>query len=130
VHSLLHRFLLMLLILALPLQTFASVGMPGCMVSSQPATERMAVPDAHGGDAAMAAEMMAGCHAHGQSKVPLSPHNCKHCAACALAAALPVPVADSPAIMPVSNRFAPGSAELFIGFIPDGPERPPQPTLA
>ena len=120
--SQLHRFLLTLLVLALPLQTFASASLLncGCKASLQPAAERMAMPD----------EMMAACHTHEPSGTPLSQHGCAHCAVCALAAALPVRVVDSPAIVPICRGFAPPSAELFSGHIPDGPERPPQAILA
>ena len=106
--------------LALPLQAFASAAMLGCMVP-QPATpERMVMAD----------EMMAGCHEQEQPDAPPAQHNCKHCAACALASALPVPVTDTPAIAPVPERFMSQPAASFSGFIPDGPERPPRSFLA
>jgi len=115
----LHRFLLTLLILALPVQTFASAAMLGC-VFSHPAT---------GEPMAMAEGMMADCHEPEQSDTPAQ-HDCKHCAACALAAALPIPAADSLAIMPLRHSFIPSPATAFSGFIPGSPERPPRPTLA
>ena len=116
----------MLLILALPLQTFASAGvMLGCTVPQQPATEQMAMTD--GG---MAGEMMSACHEHSQPDAPPAQTKCKHCVACALATALPVPVSESAANMPVSNRFAAQAAVSFSGFIPNGPERPPRTPLA
>jgi len=115
-----HRFLLMLLMLALPLQTFASAAMLGCTFSNQAMEEPMA----------MAGEMMAGCHEPQQTDTPPARHDCKHCAACALASALPIPSADSPAIVPVLTRFTPQPAASFSGFIPHGPERPPRPFLA
>ena len=111
--------------LALPLQAFASATLLGCMVSLQPAEERMAMAD---GD--MADATMAGCHEHGQPDAPPTQHNCKHCAACALASALPVPIIESPAIVPITKSFVAQPAESFSGFIPDGPERPPQASLA
>jgi hypothetical protein len=116
----LHRFLLMLLMLALPLQTFASAAMLGCMLSHPAIAEPMAMADG----------MMAGCHEPEQPESSPFQHDCKHCAACALAAALPIPVTDSPAIMPLRHRFIPSPASAFGGFIPDGPERPPRPSLA
>jgi hypothetical protein len=128
VRATLHRFLLMLLMLALPLQSFASVAVPGCMATdaaqaSLPAMAPMA----------MDGEMMAGCHEHEQpdSSAPTH-HDCKHCATCALASALPIPVTDTgtPAIVPVSTRFIAHPAASFSGFIPDGPERPPRLSLA
>jgi hypothetical protein len=117
----LHRFLLLLLMLALPLQTFASASaMLGCP-GSQPVTAE---------PAAMADEMMADCHEHKQSDGAPVQHNCKHCAACALAAALPVPAAAASAIVPTATRFISYPAASFSGFIPDGPERPPRVSLA
>lgn len=110
----------MLLMLALPLQTFASASMLGCAFSQPAAVDPMTMADA----------MMAGCHEPEQPDSPPAQHDCKHCAACALASVLPVPVADSVAIMPVVHRFASQPAALFSGFIPDGPERPPRPALA
>ena len=116
-----HRFLLMLLILALPLQAFASAAMLGCgSFSHQAMMEQMAMAD----------EAMAGCHEPEQPDAPSTQHDCKHCAACALGAALPIPVADIPAIMPAPIHFISHPAASFSGFIPDGPERPPRISLA
>ena len=107
----------MLLMLALPLQALASASMLGCTLS----------PPAP----AMADGMMAGCHeAEPSDHHPPAQHDCKHCAACALGAALPVPVADSVAIAPPPHRYASLPAVLFSGFVADGPERPPRPILA
>jgi hypothetical protein len=110
----------MLLMLALPLQALAGASMLDCTFAHQTAAEAMAMAD----------EMMAGCHEAEPSNPPPEQHDCKHCAACALASVLPMPVADSAAIMPVSHRFASQPATSFSGFIPDGPERPPRPALA
>lgn len=115
----LHRFLLILLMLTLPLQALASAAMLGCMAHSEAMEQR-----------AMADEMMAGCHESEQPASPSTSHDCKHCAACALGAALPLPAVDTPAIVPARHSFTPHSAALFSGFIPDGLERPPRPFLA
>jgi hypothetical protein len=121
VRAQLHRFLLLLLMLALPLQAFASASaMLGCTGSHPAAAEHAAMTD----------EMMAACHDHKQSDSAPVQHDCKHCAACALAAALPVPAAAASAIMPTATRFIPYPAASFSGFIPDGPERPPRVSLA
>jgi len=113
-----HRFLLLLLMLALPVQTFASVAMLGCALPHQAAMAQVAMAD----------DGMAGCHEPEQS-APTS-HNCKHCTACALASALPIPAADTLTVMPVRQRFASHSAATFSGIVPEGPERPPRPDLA
>lgn len=115
-----HRFLLMLLMLALPLQTFASVTMLDCGFSDQASAEPMAMTDA----------MVAGCHDPEQPDNPPAQHNCKHCAACALASVLPLPITASIAIEPRSNRFISHPAASFSGFVPSGPERPPRRFLA
>ena len=111
-----QRFLLLLLMLALPVQTFASAAMLGCTFSHQPAVEQMA----------MAGETMAGCHEPAQPDSPPAQHDCKHCAACALAAALPIPVTDRAAVVPASIPFLTQPAASFSGFVPSGPERPPR----
>lgn len=113
----LHRFLLILLMLALPLEAFASASMLGCLFQ-QPAA------------VAMADAMMAGCHEPVQPDSPPAQHDCKHCAACALGSVLPALVNDSVAIMPLRHGFIPSPASAFSGFIPEGPERPPRPFLA
>ncbi len=110
----------MLLMLALPLQAVASASMLGCMVSYQTAAESVAMAD----------EMRAGCHETEQPDAPPAQHDCKHCAACALASALPIPVSETAAIMAVEQRYASDSAARFSGFVPEGPERPPRPPLA
>lgn len=111
-----HRFLLMLLMLALPLQAFAAASMLDCML----------VPPA----LAETDGMMPGCHEPEQPDAPPARHDCKHCAACALGSALPIPATDSPAIISLRCGFTPSLATAFSGFIPDGPERPPRPALA
>jgi hypothetical protein len=113
-----RRFLLLLLMLALPVQTFASAAMLGCATSHQAAVAPMAMAD----------DGMAGCHEPEES-APTS-HDCKHCTACALASALPIPATDTPAVMPVGESFAAQPATSFSGFVPEGPERPPRPTFA
>jgi hypothetical protein len=115
-----HRFLLFLMMLALPVQTFASAAMLDCTFTDQAAMAPMA----------MAGETMAGCHEPQQPDSPLTQHNCKHCAACALAAVLPIPVTDRAAVVPVSIHFLSQPAASFSGFVPSGPERPPRASLA
>jgi hypothetical protein len=115
VRATLHRFLLMLLILALPLQGWASASMMTCLPGGAPVDAAAAVP------ATMA------CHEQTPEDAPLpAQHDCQHCAACVLASAPPIPLTVTPAIAPVSVRFIPHPAAAFSGFIPDGPERPPR----
>lgn len=115
-----QRFLLILLMLALPLQTFASAAMLSCTFSHRTAQESMMPAD----------ETMAGCHETQQTDASAAQHDCKHCATCALASALPIPAADVQAIVSASHRFDPQSIAAFGGFVPEGPERPPRPSLA
>jgi hypothetical protein len=112
-----HRFLLFLMMLALPVQTFASAAMLDCTFTDQAAVAPMA----------MAGEMMmAGCHEPQQPDSPPAQHDCKHCAACALAAVLPIPVTDRAAVVPASIHFLTQPVASFSGFVPSGPERPPR----
>jgi len=113
-----RRFLLLLLMLALPVQTFASAAMLGCALPHQAAMELTA----------MAEDGMAGCH-EPEQPAPAS-HSCKHCTACALASALPIPAADILTVMPARQHFASHPAATFSGIVPEGPERPPRPDLA
>jgi len=115
-----HRFLLFLMMLALPVQTFASAAMLDCSFTNQAAMAPMA----------MAGEMMAGCHEPEQPDGPPAQHNCKHCAACALASVLPIPATDRAAVVPLSVHFLSLPAASFSGFVPSGPERPPRRFLA
>ncbi|MBU1265000.1 MAG: hypothetical protein KJ946_10365, partial [Gammaproteobacteria bacterium] len=75
---------------------------------------------------AMAGEMAAACHEPEQPDSPPAQHNCKHCTACALAAALPIPVTDRAAVVPASIHFLTQPVASFSGFVPSGPERPPR----
>ena len=113
-----HRFLLMLLMLALPLQTLAAASMMACAMPQQAAVEHTAMAD----------EAMTGCHESEPS--PATPHNCKHCATCVLASALPIPAFDSAAIIPAAQRYVLQPSAAFSGFFPSGPERPPRTPIA
>ena len=113
-----RRFLLLLMMLALPVQTFASAAMLGCVLSHQAAMAPMAMAD----------DGMSGCHEPEES-APAS-QDCTHCTACALASALPIPATDAPMVMPVGQSFTSQAAAFFSGFVPEGPERPPRPTFA
>ncbi|OZA28387.1 MAG: hypothetical protein B7X91_05465 [Hydrogenophilales bacterium 17-64-11] len=111
--------MLILLMLAVPLQTFASAAMLDCLVAPPPAAA-----------AQMADAAMADCHE--QEQQPGSPSaspDCAHCAACALASALPIPAADAASPAPAAHRYTPHPAVAFGAFVPDGPERPPRPGL-
>lgn len=107
------------MMLALPLQAFASASMLGCTFSHQAVQESMA----------MAGEAMAGCHESEPAQSP-APHDCKHCAACMLGSALPIPVVASVPALAVTPHHPVSAAAAFGGFVPDGPERPPRSPLA
>jgi hypothetical protein len=110
----------MLLMLILPLQTFASAGMLGCASVHPAALERMQAVDA----------VMTACHEQKQQDAPATQHSCTHCAVCALASVLPVPAITTPALISDADRFTSQLAASFNGFIPDGPERPPRSSFA
>ncbi|WP_296894197.1 hypothetical protein [Thiobacillus sp.] len=118
----LRRFLLLLLMLTLPAQAFAYSAMQVCILPDRAAMEQMAMPDE--------AMTMADCHTPDQPQPPPGQHECKFCAACALATALPIGFADSTPVVPIAHRFAPQPAASFSGFIPDSLDRPPRTTLA
>lgn len=124
VRARLHRFLLIVLMLALPVQAFAYSGMQACLLSDQGAAEQMAMSSE--------AMSMAGCHEADPPQHQGLPaqHECKFCAACALASALPIEFVGSPPVVPIARSFAPQPAVSFSGFIPDSPERPPRAHLA
>ena len=109
----------MLLMLALPLQAFASASVLGCAFTHAADMQEMAMTD----------DMMVGCHEHDTPDAPPAQHDCKHCAACVLASALPIPVTDTPAVMSTPFRFALQTAVLLSGILPEGPERPPRTAL-
>ena len=115
----------MVLMLTLPVQAFAYSVMQGCVLPYQGAAEptvQMAMP----------AEAMANCHEADSSQHQGLPaqYECKFCAACGLASAMPIEFVGSPPVVPIAHSFAPQPAASFSGFIPDGPERPPRPFLA
>ncbi|MFP5409423.1 MAG: hypothetical protein ACLGG6_00470 [Gammaproteobacteria bacterium] len=113
-----HRFLLILLMLGLPVQSFAAASMLVCASAHQAMPAQMAAAD----------EAMAGCHESEPS--PPQSHECKHCTVCALASALPIPATDSVRWSVAAPHFLPPFVVSFSGYIPDGPERPPRPPLA
>jgi hypothetical protein len=125
VRSRLNRFLLILMMLVLPVQAFASAAMLGCAFSHQgqttiQASAKLALPD----------EAMAGCHEPEQTNQSPDPHHCKHCTACYLSSALLVPSIDATPILPAAHSVIPHKDDAFIGFIPDSPERPPRISFA
>jgi hypothetical protein len=113
-----RRFLLMLLMVGLPLQTFAAACMLTC-AGQHLSTEVQAVAED---------EAMAGCHR--SEHAPPRSHDCKHCALCVLASALPIPASETAGWVKLAPFLQTHVAVLFSGFIPDGPERPPRASLA
>ena len=117
------RFLILLMMLVLPVQTFASAAMLGCAFSHQgpSSAPQMAMTD----------EGTPPCHTPEQPDAKPAQHDCKHCTACYMASALPIPSVFAPPIAPHSpSVIVPLAPSSFIGFIPDSPERPPRTTAA
>ncbi len=113
-----RKFLLLCLILALPLESFASARMLGCALSHRalPQAETVAMEDA-----------MPGCHETEAAKhATPARHDCAHCAACTLASALPIPSLAVVPVVALTPVYLVLPAERFSAFIPDGPERPPR----
>ena len=117
------RFLILLMMLVLPVQTFASAAMLGCAFSHQgPSTAPQMAQTAD-------AEALPACHTPEAPEAMPAQHDCKHCAACYMASALPIPSVFVPSIaQPAPSVIIPLSITTFIGFIPDSPERPPRTT--
>mgnify|MGYP006932304555 CR=1 FL=1 len=83
----LRRFLLIFMMLALPVQAFASVVLLGCEFAHDDAAMQTAI------DMSSASHAMHGSHeAPREQPVPsVGEHQCSHCTACYLAAAFPIP---------------------------------------
>lgn len=120
-HKRFKRFLLIFMVLALPVQAFASVALLGCEFAHaskeiQPAAAMSSMD-----------HTMDNCH----EAVPeqAGEHQCSHCAACYLAAAFPIPAGVAALVMPIPYTPHLQTSESFSGFIPEGPERPPRPSL-
>lgn len=113
----------MLLMLTLPVQALAYAAMQGCVLPNQAVAEP-------------AEQMaMADCPMSGHASDPSGQHapvqsDCKFCAACGLASAMPIEFVTSMPAMLVPRSFAWPPVISFSGFIPDGPERPPRPSRA
>ena len=119
------RYLILLMMLVLPVQTFASAATLGCAFSHQgPGTaQQMAQADS--------AEVLPACHTPEQPEPKPTQHDCKHCAACYMASALAIPSIFVPPVKALSqSAIVPFAPLSFIGFIPDSPERPPRTTYA
>lgn len=126
VRSQLNRFLLILMMLVLPVQAFASAAMLDCAFSHQGQTTHQAL-----GKQALTDEAMATCHESEQADETPTPRNCRHCTACYLSSALLVPTIDAtPPVLPATHSVIPHADDTFIGFIPDSPERPPRVSFA
>jgi len=112
------RFLLILMMLVLPVQTFASAAMLGCTHQGPSSAPEMA-------GMVMTAATMPACHEPQHPAAPAK-HDCKRCAACYLSAALPIPSAVIvPIALPAQSVIVQPPAS-FVGFISDSPDRPPR----
>jgi len=123
VHNRLKRFLLIFMMLALPVQAFASAALLACDMSIPAAiTKVSATPMDHA---------MSGCHEDAAEKtaLPAGDHQCSHCAVCYLAGAFPIPASATATVTPIPYTPYLQRTEPFSGFIPEGPERPPRTSL-
>lgn len=104
------------MMLALPLQAFASAAMIGCSMMQHAAMPIQA------GDAEMS-----GCHesAPQPDSVPAE-HSCAHCAVCYLSSIPLLPTITTLSALPAVSAMIPHAATAFGGYIPEGPERPPR----
>lgn len=119
------RFLILLMMLVLPVQTFASAAMLGCAFSHQGPSAALQMAQAD------SAEALPACHTPERPDPKPAQHDCKHCATCYMASALAIPSVFVPLIaLHSSGVIASHAPNSFIGFIPDSPERPPRTTSA
>ena len=119
------RFLILLMMLVMPVQTFASAAMLGCAFSHQGPSSAAQMAQA------ASAETLPACHTPEQPEPKPAQHDCKHCAACYMASGMAIPSAFIPLIaQPSPSVIIPLSTTTFIGFIPDSPERPPRTNFA
>jgi len=111
-----HRLLLIVMMLALPLQGFAAAAMIGCSMMQ------------HAGMSSQASDAeMSGCHESApQPDSPTSQHSCTHCAVCYLTSIPLLPAAATLSALPAASAMIPHAATSFSGFIPEGPKRPPR----
>ena len=111
-----HRLLLIVMMLALPLQAFASAAMIGCSMMQHAVMPSLASDTE-----------MSGCHESApQPDSPTSQHSCAHCAVCYLTSVPLLPADASLSALPAASAMIPHAAISFSGFIPEGPERPPR----
>jgi hypothetical protein len=127
--SMARRFLLMLLVLCIPLQSaLAFAGMPcRSMPSPMAATPMMA--EHHDHAAMLAAQVAAQDKASDQhdqtSERPMgSCDHCAHCPSCSLSTSINT-VFTQPTFH-ISPPQTPHAAEALVSFILDTPQRPPQ----
>lgn len=115
------RLLILLMMLVLPVQTFASAAMLGCAFSHQGPSSAAQMAQV------ASTEALPACHTPAQPDAKPAKHDCKHCAACYMASALPIPsVFVPPMALHSPSAIVPLAPSSFIGFIPDSPERPPR----
>lgn len=126
------RYLLSFIMLLLPLQAMASAAAFGCMLSHQGHTHKLVHSER-----IVADETMEDCHESSQIQIQSqapdeenSPHECKHCSGCYLAASPMIPSLNTTSILPVRSLVITRDLTSFSGHIPDSPERPPRPHLA
>lgn len=119
------RFLILLMMLVLPVQTFASAATLGCAFSHQGPSAALHMVQAD------IAEALPACHTPEQPEPKPAQHDCQHCSACYMASALAIPSIFVPPVTALSQgTIVPFAPPSFIGFIPDSPERPPRTTYA
>jgi len=112
-----HRLLLIVMMLALPLQGFAAAAMIGCSMMQHAGMSSQQASDSE----------MSGCHESApQPDSPTSQHSCTHCAVCYLTSIPLLPAAATLSALPAASAMIPHAAPSFSGFIPEGPKRPPR----
>ena len=118
--------LIWMLMLALPAQSMAAIGMQLCALTQQGESGQMAV---HHGAMAQHADMSHVAH-HATADAQQASDNslCSLCAFCVGAVALSSVIISSSPLQ--SSEPSPVRLDRFIGFIAETPERPPRFVLA
>lgn len=115
---LLRTLIVCTLVLALPVQGWASAVMTYCGPQGEPTAATAGDHAAHGhGDAAAAAD-----------PVNLGNHDCSACAACSAGVLLPTALLRLPAHEPAAGAIA-WTATHMLGHVGSGLERPPRSLL-
>lgn len=128
--SLARRFVMLVLVLCLPVQSAVALASPVCDMRAPPAGSMMTMIDGHHDHAAMVATLTD--HHHGANSQHPSPskhllggcEHCVHCPACVLSTGASSQIVALSLHPATPQAFR--SADALISVVLDTPHRPPQ----